>query len=80
MSRGRVRLHLSEHHGDSTPGAGVLIGTPDVDALHAELAGRDYPYANPGVETVPWGRVLTVVDPFHNRLVFHEAPEVDPRR
>lgn len=80
VSRGPVRLHLSEHHGDSTPGAGVLIGTGDVDALHAELGARGYAYANPGIETVPWGRVLTVIDPFHNRLVFHEAPQHDPRR
>lgn len=75
VSRGRVRLHLSEHHGDSTPGAGVLIACPDVEALHAELAAHGHAYATPGIETVPWGRVLTVLDPFHNRLVFHQPPE-----
>jgi hypothetical protein len=79
VTRGPIRLHLSEHHGDSTPGAGVLIGIPDADALHAELAARDYPYANPGIETVPWGRLLTVIDPFHNRLVFHEPAKHDIR-
>ena len=55
VSRGDCLLHLSEHHGDSSPGAKVRIAIDDVDALHAELIGKRYKYNRPGVETMPWG-------------------------
>ncbi len=72
VSRGAARLHLSEHHGDASPGGAALIPVTDVEALHAELAAHDYDYARPGISDEDWGRVLVVVDPFHNRLVFHQ--------
>ena len=72
VTRGSARLHLSEHHGDASPGGAALIPVTDVEALHAELAGHDYDYARPGISEEEWGRVLVVVDPFHNRLVFHQ--------
>jgi catechol 2,3-dioxygenase-like lactoylglutathione lyase family enzyme len=72
VSRGAARLHLSEHHGDASPGGAALIPVTDVEDLHTELAGRDYDYARPGISEEDWGRVLVVVDPFHNRLVFHQ--------
>lgn len=71
VSRGDVRLHLSEHHGDGSPGIGVLLTTPDVRALHAELQSKDSPL-NPEVESEERGLTLAVIDPFHNRLVFHQ--------
>ncbi len=71
-SREGAVLHLSEHHGDASPGATVRILTADVMGLHRELHERDYPYARPGVETEPWGLEVTVLDPFANRLVFHQ--------
>ena len=74
VSREGCVLHLSEHHGDGSPGIALRIGTDALDALHAELAGRRYRYARPGIEARPWGeRDLTVRDPFGNRLVFFEA-------
>ncbi len=81
VSRGAARLHLSEHHGDASPGGATLIPVTDIEALHRELQGRDYDYARPGIRDEDWGRVLVVVDPFHNRLVFHQpvADEVEPR-
>jgi catechol 2,3-dioxygenase-like lactoylglutathione lyase family enzyme len=76
VSRGALVLHLSEHHGDACPGAALRVRTAGLDALHAELAARRYPFARPGIEAAPWGeRVLTVADPFGNRLIFHERPE-----
>ena len=42
--------------------------------LHRELHERDYPYARPGIETEPWGLEVAVLDPFANRLVFHQLP------
>lgn len=74
VSRGRTVLHLSEHHGDASPGGAALIPVRDVAALHAELHSRRYDYANPGISDEDWGRVMVVIDPFHNRLVFHEPP------
>ena len=81
VSRGAARLHLSEHHGDASPGGATLIPVLDIEALHRELHDRDYDYARPGIRDEDWGRVLVVVDPFHNRLVFHQpvADEVEPR-
>jgi catechol 2,3-dioxygenase-like lactoylglutathione lyase family enzyme len=81
VSRGAARLHLSEHHGDASPGGAALIPVTDIEALHHELHARDYDYARPGIRDEDWGRVLVVIDPFHNRLVFHQpVPDgVEPR-
>jgi|tagenome__1003787_1003787.scaffolds.fasta_scaffold20874053_3 hypothetical protein len=72
VSRGRAVLHLSEHHGDASPGGAALIPVVDVAALHDELRQRPYDFADPGVSDEDWGRVMAVIDPFHNRLVFHQ--------
>ena len=69
VSRGSVRLHLSEHHGDGSPGAAVLLEVDDVEALHASLDPA-YGFARPGLATQPWGRTFSVRDPFHNALTF----------
>ena len=81
VSRGAARVHLSEHHGDASPGGAALVPVTDIEALHGELHARDYDYARPGIRDEDWGRVLVVVDPFHNRLVFHQpVPDaVEPR-
>ncbi len=74
VSRDTCTLHLSEHHGDCSPGAAVRIPTDDLDALHAELNGKNYGFARPGIEDMPWGtREMAVRDPFSNRLVFVDA-------
>ena len=74
VSRDGCVLHLSEHHGDCSPGAALRIETDDIDALHAELTARAYRYARPGIEDTPWGsRDLSVRDPFGNRLTFTTA-------
>jgi len=70
-------LHLSEHHGDASPGATVRVLVTDVMDLHRELHARDYPYARPGVETEPWGLEVAVLDPFANRIVFHQPTAED---
>lgn len=71
VKRDACELHLSEHHGDATPGSAVRIEVHDIDALHAEMTARAYRYARPGIEPKPWGtREITVTDPFGNRLTF----------
>lgn len=73
VSRGALRLHLSEHHGDSAPGARIYIEVQGVAELHAELTAKKYKHNRPGLETTPWGtRELEVIDPFGNRLTFAE--------
>jgi glyoxalase superfamily protein len=74
VSRGSLLLHLSEHHGDCTPGAKVFVEMTGVALLHAELAAKNYSYLRPGLEKAPWGATtLTVTDPFMNRIVFSES-------
>jgi len=73
VSCGKLVLHLSEHHGDASPGAMVFIVMTGLDELHRELAAKDYRYAKPGIQDAPWNaRVMLVTDPFGNRLQFNE--------
>lgn len=73
IERGGAVLHLSEHHGDGSPGAVVFVPMAGLDAFGAELAAKDYPYLDPGIEDVPWdSRCMTLTDPFGNRLRFNE--------
>jgi uncharacterized glyoxalase superfamily protein PhnB len=73
VSLGSVILHLSEHHGDCSPGAKVIIETAGLKDYHADILAKGYGYMRPGLEKQPWGDVaMTVIDPFTNRLVFSE--------
>jgi catechol 2,3-dioxygenase-like lactoylglutathione lyase family enzyme len=73
IARGPVVLHLTEHYGDCSPGAKVVVNTDDVEALHRELAGRPNPDMRPGVGVAPWNaKVMEVIDPFGNRLCFNQ--------
>lgn len=78
--RDGVRLHLSEHHGDATPGSSVIIGVADAAALQRELVAKDYPYARPGLERPDWGLTVTVGDPASNRLIFMQPNDGDGER
>jgi hypothetical protein len=70
--RSGLRLHLSEHHGDGTPGSALFLPMTGIDHFHQELVSREYPYARPGIEDEPWGRTVTIGDPFGNQLRFCE--------
>jgi len=71
VSRGGLVLHLTEHHGDCTPGSTVFVRTEGIAVFHAEIIARDYPFNRPGLDAAPWGGLLTeVTDPFGNRLRF----------
>ncbi len=75
VSRGLCRLHLSEHHGDASPGAKIRIPISDIDALHSDLTSRFHAYSHPSIEMMPWdSREMTLTDPFSNRLVFFAVP------
>lgn len=68
ISRDGCAIHLSQHHGDATPGSAVRIPVADVDAFLAALP--PYAYARPGrAEAQPWGtREITLADPAGNRV------------
>ena len=74
VSRGNLVLHLSEHHGDGSPGANIFVRMQGVDSLHKEISNRKYRFLRPSIENEPWGRVLAVIDPFGNRIQFCEGP------
>ena len=78
VSRGPLVLHLSTHHDDGTPGSAVVVFTDDVNALHSELAEKDYPFMNPGIEPHAAGRQMQVIDPFSNRLRFYQPSGAAP--
>ena len=74
VSRAGMSLHLSEHHGDGTPGAVVFVEMTGLDDFHREITARRYRYLRPGLEDTPWGfREMQVTDPFGNRIRFSEA-------
>lgn len=73
VSFGACVLHLSEHHGDASPGAAVRIQAAGLDAYLQQLQAKDYRFAKPQIEETPWGtREMSIKDPFGNRLVFVE--------
>lgn len=79
VSRSDLILHLSEHHGDATPGSTIFVPVRDIDALHAELQRKNYKYGKPGIEVEPWGKTLETIDPFGNRIRFSESPKEEVR-
>lgn len=73
ISRDDIQLHLSEHHGDATPGSKVFIICDKIKTFHEELQSRPYKYYHPGLcETFYGALEMSVQDPFGNRLSFNE--------
>ncbi|MFC4775268.1 glyoxalase superfamily protein [Paenibacillus sp. GCM10023252] len=70
---GEACLHLSEHHGDATPGGAVRIEVQGIGEMHEQLLSKNYKYARPGLESTPWNtQEILVQDPFGNRIIFYE--------
>lgn len=75
LSKDACIIHLSEHHGDSSPGASLRILCSDLDAYQKELLEKKYKHARPGIQDMPWGtRDMSIADPFGNKLIFNEEP------
>jgi uncharacterized glyoxalase superfamily protein PhnB len=74
VSKDGCVIHLSEHHGDCSPGAALRIETSGLEEFQKQLLARNYKFARPGIEDMPWGtRDMSVKDPFGNRLTFTSA-------
>ncbi|MFF7110374.1 glyoxalase superfamily protein [Pseudomonas sichuanensis] len=70
VHRDGLILHLSEHHGDATPGSAIFARVEDLKALEGELQAKQYGYSRPHAEKVDWGLEMQIADPFGNRLRF----------
>jgi catechol 2,3-dioxygenase-like lactoylglutathione lyase family enzyme len=76
VSRDDLVLHLSEHHGDDTPGSVAYVYMTGVRELHRELSDKNYRNLRPGLQQQEWGMTeLAVIDPFHNNIIFGERTE-----
>jgi uncharacterized glyoxalase superfamily protein PhnB len=74
ISLGDLIIHLSEHHGDCSPGARVHIENfADIKNYHKALIEKDYKYNKPGIQKAFWNEkisIMEVIDPFGNKLTF----------
>lgn len=79
VSRAGVTLHLTEHHGDCTPGSTVFVRVTGLREYHAELAAKRYGHLRPGVSPTFHNSIgMEVTDPFGNRIRFDEAVVATP--
>jgi catechol 2,3-dioxygenase-like lactoylglutathione lyase family enzyme len=80
VRHGDCVLHLTEHHGDATPGAHVRIGVAGLDDYCGALRAAAYRNAKPGTpQATAWGtREIGLTDPFGNRLTFVETAQRPP--
>lgn len=75
VSRDGITLHLSEHHGDGTPGSHAVVWADGIDAYQQELLAKNYKYLRPHISDDPWGRTLVLIDPFKNNLLLLERAQ-----
>ena len=70
---GETTLHLSEHHGDCTPGSSIRIQVDGIHDYYALIADKPYRFYNPSVDEMPWNTLdMQVMDPFGNKIIFWE--------
>lgn len=70
IARAGLELHLSEHHGDASPGSTTFVWMTGIRQFQAELTAKHYGYGRPGIDREPWGEQMEVHDPFGNRIRF----------
>lgn len=74
IHRDELRIHLSEHHGDATPGSRVLVEQPQVRTYCDWLSAKNYKYYRPSLEKTFWNSLaMDIIDPFGNHLTFYET-------
>lgn len=73
VSRAGLKLHLSEHAGDASPGGNMCVYMKGIRAFHAELTAKNYRFMKPGLEREDDRLEVTVIDPFNNRIRFMEV-------
>lgn len=73
ICRNGLRIHLSEHHGDASPGSTLFVPMRNIALLHRELGAKGYRYGRPEIVQQDWGQILEVHDPFGNRIRFCQS-------
>lgn len=73
INRNGLQLHLSEHHGDASPGSTVFVPMQNIEQLRDELHSKRYGYMRPDIVTQDWGKILELFDPFGNRIRFCQS-------
>ena len=74
VSKGDCLLLLTEHHGGCSPGCAINIETDELESFCEELNRKNYKFARPGIEQMPWGsKNMAIADPFGNRITFTDA-------
>ena len=70
VSGNGITLHLTEHHGDGTPGSKVFIRCMGLKEYHKILIDKKYKYNRPGLtETFPDNGLRGVIDCFLGRRI-----------
>lgn len=72
VARAGLTLHLSEHHGDASPGTTIFVRMAGIREYQRELSEKRYRFGRPGLENLDWGLQMEVHDPFGNRIRFCE--------
>lgn len=73
VKKENIILHLSEHHGDASPGSSIFIWGEGIAPYHQELIDKNYKYNRPGLEKTFYDAIsFTVHDPFGNKIIFNE--------
>lgn len=81
VKKENIIFHLSEHHGDASPGSSVFIWGEDVARYHKELIDKKYKCNRPGLEKTFYDAVaFTVNDPFGNKIIFNEKFDAEKHK
>ena len=79
ISRNGLVIHLSEHHGDGTPGSIAYVYTTGVRELHRELNDKRYRHNAARRAGTGLGHDRSErLDPFNNRITFGEPTQKEP--
>lgn len=73
IDRDGLQIHLSEHHGDGSPGSTLFVPMQNIELLRDELLAKRYGYGRPEIVQQGWGQVMEIHDPFGNRIRFCES-------
>ena len=73
VSRDGVQVHLSEHHGDASPGTTIFVPMQNIELFRDELITKRYGFGRPDIVEQGWGKLLEVYDPFGNRIRFCQS-------
>ncbi|WP_419870556.1 glyoxalase superfamily protein [Chryseobacterium sp. CT-SW4] len=73
IKKENIIFHLSEHHGDGTPGSRIFIWGEGIVGYYKKLTEKPYKYNNPALEKAFYDAVcFQVYDPFGNVIIFNE--------